>query len=165
MVWSALVIAGSFGDGQREALRGVGRDPVAGRDRDRVAAAGSGGRRSGQGGGAVAVVSEGYAGREAAGLADVVAAGWPSVVTVNVPAVPTANVVWSALVIAGGWSTVSVNVCVASGADAVGGAHRDRVDATGPAAGCRPGSRSVPLSVNVTPAGRVPLSESVVAAG
>ncbi len=35
-------------------------------------------------------------------------------VTVNVPAVPTVKVVWSALVMAGAWSTVSVKLCVAS---------------------------------------------------
>jgi hypothetical protein len=41
--------------------------------------------------------------------------GSPVAVTVNVPALPTLNVVAFALVIAGAWSTVSVNVCVAFG--------------------------------------------------
>ena len=42
--------------------------------------------------------------------------GVPVAVTVKVPAVPTVNVAPAALVIAGAWFTVSVKVCVASGA-------------------------------------------------
>src|ERR1043165_1966453 len=41
--------------------------------------------------------------------------GTPVVVTLNVPAVPTVNVALFALVIAGGWLTVSVKLCVAFG--------------------------------------------------
>jgi hypothetical protein len=41
--------------------------------------------------------------------------GKPVVVTVNVSAVPTLNVAASPDVIAGAWSTVNVNACVASG--------------------------------------------------
>jgi len=40
-------------------------------------------------------------------------AGKPVVVTVNVPAVPTVNVALLALVIAGGWPTVSVKLWLA----------------------------------------------------
>jgi hypothetical protein len=40
--------------------------------------------------------------------------GKPVAVTGNVPAVPTVNAVLLALLIAGGWSTVNVKVCVAS---------------------------------------------------
>ena len=41
-----------------------------------------------------------------------VGAGKPVAVIVNVPAVPAVKVVLAALVIAGAWSTVSVNACV-----------------------------------------------------
>ena len=44
----------------------------------------------------------------------------PVVVTVNVLAPPVVKVVEAALVIAGAWSTVRVNVCVAAAPDAVG---------------------------------------------
>jgi len=43
-----------------------------------------------------------------------VGAGNPVAVTVNVPAVPTVNVVLLALVMAGGWPTVSVKFWVAA---------------------------------------------------
>src|ERR1043165_5905866 len=41
--------------------------------------------------------------------------GKPVVVTLNVPAVPTVNVTLFALVMAGGWVTTSVKLCVAFG--------------------------------------------------
>ena len=41
--------------------------------------------------------------------------GKPEAITVNEPAVPTVNVALAPLVIAGAWSTVNVNVCVAFG--------------------------------------------------
>jgi hypothetical protein len=43
-----------------------------------------------------------------------VAAGNPLAVTVKLPAVPTVNVALLALVMAGGWSMVSVKLCVAA---------------------------------------------------
>ena len=58
VVWSALVIAGDGRHGQGERLVGVGRRRVGRGERQRVAAAGAGGRRAGQGGGAVTVVGE-----------------------------------------------------------------------------------------------------------
>ncbi len=51
----------------------------------------------------------------------------PAVVTVNDPAVPTTKVAWSALVIAGDSTTVSVKDWVARCAGAVGRGDRDRV--------------------------------------
>jgi hypothetical protein len=44
-----------------------------------------------------------------------VGCGAPVAVTVNDPVLPTENVAALALVTAGAWSTVSVNVCVAFG--------------------------------------------------
>ena len=41
----------------------------------------------------------------------IVGVGNPVVVTVKVPATPTVNAVLAALVMAGGWLTVSVKVC------------------------------------------------------
>jgi hypothetical protein len=49
-------------------------------------------------------------------VAEKVEAGKPVAVTVNVPATPIKNVVALPLVIAGGWFTVSVKLCVALGA-------------------------------------------------
>ena len=46
---------------------------------------------------------------------DSAGAGKPLVVTVKLPAWPVANVASAALVIAGGWVTVKVKFCVASG--------------------------------------------------
>jgi hypothetical protein len=42
--------------------------------------------------------------------------GVPVAVTVKLPAAPTENVVLLPLVIAGGWFTVSVKLCIAAGA-------------------------------------------------
>jgi hypothetical protein len=83
-------------------------------------------------------------------------AGVPLVVTVNVPADPAVNVVALALVIAGGPSTVRVNICVAAG-DTPLEALRHSVEVPEvPAAGVPPMvAVPLPLSVNVTPEGSV----------
>src|SRR5258708_39955664 len=83
--------------------------------------------------------------------------GDPVVVTVNEPASPTWNVVVFALVIVGAWFTVSVKFCVAFGLTPFCAVK---------VIGNVPGAVGVPLSVpvplplsrNVTPAGKVPLS-------
>ena len=70
---------------------------------------------------------------------------------------PTVNVVVSALVMAGAWSTVSVKVWVASGADAVGGGDGQRVGAAG-AGGRRAGEGGGAVAVvhEGDPAGSAP---------
>ncbi len=80
-------------DRQREVLGRVGADPVGGGDRERVGAAGSGRRRAGERGGAVAVVDEGHTARKVAPPSERDGSGVPVVVTVKVPAVPTVKVV------------------------------------------------------------------------
>ena len=88
-------------DRQVKRLGGIRADAVAGGDGDRVDAAGTGGGRAGQGGGAVTVVDERHAGGQ--GPVSVIGGSRErrSVVTVKVPAVPAVKVVWSALVMAG----------------------------------------------------------------
>src|SRR5882762_7810079 len=83
--------------------------------------------------------------------------GDPLVFTVNVPAAPTWNVAAFALVITGGWPTVSVKFCVALGVTPFCAVN---VMANVPDAVGVPLSVPVPLplSTNVTPAGKAPLS-------
>src|SRR6267143_399673 len=83
--------------------------------------------------------------------------GNPLVVTVNVPATPTWNEVAFALVIAGAWPTVSVKFCVTFGVTPFCAVN---VMANVPDAVGVPLSVPVPLplSRNVTPAGKAPLS-------
>src|SRR6266436_1111818 len=83
--------------------------------------------------------------------------GDPVVVTVNVPAAPAWNVTAFALVIVGGWPTVSVKFCVAFGLTPFCAVN---VMANVPEAVGVPLSVPVPLplSRNVTPAGKAPLS-------
>src|SRR5260370_409284 len=83
--------------------------------------------------------------------------GDPLVVTLNVPAAPTWNVTAVALVIVGGWPTVSVKLCVAFGVTPFCAVN---VMANVPDAVGVPLSVPVPLPLlrNVTPAGKAPLS-------
>src|SRR5712692_9055074 len=83
--------------------------------------------------------------------------GDPLVVTVSVPAAPTWKVATFALVIVGGWPTVSVKLCVAFGLTPFCAVN---VMANVPDAVGVPLSVPVPLPLlrNVTPAGKVPLS-------
>src|SRR6266849_1052371 len=83
--------------------------------------------------------------------------GDPLVVTVNVPAAPTWNVAAFALVIVGGWPTVSVKLCVAFGVTPFCAVN---VMTNVPVAVGVPLSvpLPLPLSRNVTPAGKAPLS-------
>src|SRR5260370_31450118 len=83
--------------------------------------------------------------------------GDPLVFTVNVPATPTWKVAAFALVIVGGWPTVSVKLCVAFGVTPFCAVN---------VMGNVPDAVGVPLSVpvplpllrNVTPLGKAPLS-------
>ena len=156
------VVAGRAGDrrrlvdGQREGLRGVGADAVAGGEGEGIGAAGAGRGRAAQRRrcSALNVTPLG-----SAPVSLSVGAGNPVAVTVNVPAVPTVNVVLFALVIAGAWLTVSVKLCVASGADAVGGGERERIGAAG--ARRRRAAEHVPCRrCKVTPLGSAPVSLS-----
>src|SRR5713101_6458203 len=81
--------------------------------------------------------------------------GDPLVVTVNVPAAPTWKVAAVALVIVGGWPTVSVKLCVAFGLTPFCAVN---VMANVPDAVGVPLIVPVPLPLlrNVTPAGKVP---------
>src|SRR5260370_37316508 len=83
--------------------------------------------------------------------------GNPVVFTLNVPAAPTWNVVEFALVIVGGWLTVSVKFCVTFGLTPFCAVN---VMAKVPVAVGVPLSVPVPLPLlrNVTPAGKAPLS-------
>src|SRR6266851_4577104 len=83
--------------------------------------------------------------------------GDPVVVTLNVPAAPTWNEVAFALVIVGGWPTVSVKFCVAFGVTLFCAVN---VMTNVPDAVGVPLSVPVPLplSTNATPAGKAPLS-------
>src|SRR5260370_809302 len=83
--------------------------------------------------------------------------GNPVVVTLNVPAAPTWKVAAFALVIVGGWPTVSVKLCVAFGLTPFCAVN---VMTNVPVAVGVPLSVPVPLplSRNVTPAGKAPLS-------
>src|SRR5229473_3384207 len=83
--------------------------------------------------------------------------GDPLVVTVNVPAAPTWKVATFALVIVGGWPTVSVKLCVAFGLTPFCAVN---VMANVPDAVGVPLSVPVPLplSTKVRPAGKAPLS-------
>src|SRR6266436_5177956 len=83
--------------------------------------------------------------------------GDPVVVTVDVPAAPTWNVAAFALVIVGGWPTVSVKLCVAFGLTPFCAVN---VMANVPEAVGVPLSVPVPLPLSrkVTPAGKAPLS-------
>src|SRR6266478_6280803 len=83
--------------------------------------------------------------------------GDPLVFTVNVPAAPTWNVTAVTLVIVGGWPTVSVKFCVAFGVTLFCAVN---VMTNVPDVVGVPLSVPVPLplSRNVTPAGKVPLS-------
>ncbi len=89
-------------------------------------------------------------------------AGNPVVVTVNVPGAPIGNVVAAALVIAGGWFTVSVKVCVTGVAVPFVAVNVSGYVPAVPAAGV-PASVPVPspLSVKVTPVGSAPLTDRV----
>src|SRR5712664_930663 len=83
--------------------------------------------------------------------------GDPLVFTVNVPAAPTGKMAAFALVIVGGWPTVSVKFCVALGVTPFCAVN---VMANVPDAVGVPLSVPVPLplSRNLTPAGKAPLS-------
>ena len=167
VAWSALVIApGPVTVRVNAWVDGPGA--VGGGERERVRAAGTRGRRAGQGRGAVAVVGERHPGRQRAGLGDRGGGREPGrgghregagradreggVVGAGDRRQPAL--------------TVSVNVCVASGTDAVAGGDGERVVPPVPAAGV-PARVAVPspLSVKVTPDGRVPVSVEVVGAG
>src|SRR4051794_39818256 len=92
--------------------------------------------------------------------------GKPVVVTENVPAAPTVKVVLAPLVIAGAWFTTSVKFCVAFGATpllpVMVTGWRPPVPAFGvPARVAVP----LPLSVNVTFAGSVPVFDSTTLTG
>ena len=89
-------------------------------------------------------------------------AGAPVVVTPNVPAAPTANVVEAALVTIAGRSTCSRKDCCASVPTPLCAVIVTAYDVAAPAP-AEPDSVAVPLplSVNVTPVGSVPDSDSV----
>ena len=84
--------------------------------------------------------------------------GLPVVVTVNEPAVPTVKVVVVALVMAGGWPTITVSVWVAFGLTPLAAVRLSEYVPPEPAAGV-PLRVAVPLplSVKLTPPGRVPV--------
>src|SRR6185503_1757480 len=88
------------------------------------------------------------------------------VVTEKLPAEPTENVVWSALVIDGSSVTVSVKLWVAFGGMPLLAVIVIGYDPPVPAAGV-PARVAVPspLSVKLTPDGRLPVSVIVVAVG
>ena len=96
VVCRPTVMAGACVDRQGEGLGGVRADAVAGRDGERVGAAGARGRRAGQGGGAVTVVDEGDAAGQRPRSPTSVGVGMPVAVTVKVPALPVVKVVLSA---------------------------------------------------------------------
>ena len=85
--------------------------------------------------------------------------GKPVVVTEKLLAAPTENVTALALVIAGGWLTVRTKFCVTGGCPP---AVAVKVSGKLPDAVAVPASVAVPLPwfVNVTPAGRAPLTAS-----
>src|SRR6266542_2234124 len=85
--------------------------------------------------------------------------GKPVVVTVNVPAVPTLNVALLALVMAGGWLTVRVKLCVAFGVTPLFAVMVIGYVPPVPGSGV-PASVAVPslLLTNVTPLGSAPVS-------
>ena len=85
--------------------------------------------------------------------------GLPIVVIMNAPGVPTTKVVPAALVIAGAWFTVSVNVWLASGEIPFAASKATMYVPPDPSAGV-PDSIPVPLplSMNVTPLGNASIS-------
>ena len=88
-----------------------------------------------------------------------VGAGTPLVVTVNDPATPVVNVALFALVMAGPWLTVRVNVCVASGRTPLAAVIVRVYTPVVPGSGV-PLNVAVPLPLLVkpTPAGRAPMA-------
>jgi hypothetical protein len=86
----------------------------------------------------------------------VAAVGTPVVVTVKVPGTPVWKAAALALVIAGGWFTVSVKFCVAFGSVPL--AAVIVIGKLPPAAGV---PESTPAVLSVTPAGRAPVAEKV----
>ena len=116
LVLSTLVIAGASLDRQGEGLGGGSRHAVGGRDRKHIRPAHAHVGRTRERGRAVPLSTNVTPVGSAPVSVSGIGIGMPVVVTVNVPNVPTVNVVLAVLVIAGGWSTVKVNVWVASGA-------------------------------------------------
>ncbi len=94
------------------------------------------------------------------------AAGYPLVVIVKLPGTPAVKVALAALVMAGPWSTLSVNAWVVATDGALLALIVMLYAPPLPAAGV-PLSVAVPLvpAVKLTPLGRLPLSLSVVVAG
>src|SRR5438477_6492003 len=93
-------------------------------------------------------------------------AGKPVVVTVNVPATPTVKVAAFALVIAGGWRTVSVNDCGAVDPTTLAAVKLSAYVPPVPRSGV-PLSVPVPspLSLKVTPPGRATPPRAIEGAG